>query len=342
VTGLVEEPAHDSAAAHDLARDLAAADDSAAVRDLAAAHDPAAALARELAAADHPAAAFDAEQRRKWARQAEDYARTFALLCAGPVPEVLDAIGAGPGLRILDAGTGPGALAAACRARGAATTAFDADPTMVALARGAAPDAELLVAALPDLPFGDGRFDACAANFLLDHVGDPGAALTELARVTKPGGRIGVTAWSSVPPMATALFGLALKGAGAVRPPQPSRRGGPTRRDFEHTEAGLATLLRDSGLEGVQCRTVEWTLVVDRDVWWSGPVSGVAGAGYLHGRQTPEVRAEAERRFTRLSAVFEREDGLLALPATALLGVGSTRKENRDACGHAGGSRRSP
>ncbi|MEY9928556.1 SAM-dependent methyltransferase [Catenulispora sp. GP43] len=304
---------------------LAAADGPAPAHNPAPADDPA--RADGPAPGDNPAAAFDAEQRRTWARQAEDYARTFALLCAGPVPDVLDAIGAGPGLRILDAGTGPGTLAAACLARGATATAFDADPTMAALARTAAPDAGVLVAAIPDLPFGDSRFDACAANFLLDHVGAPGAALTELARVTKPGGRIAVTAWSAVPPMATALFGLALKGAGAVRPP--ARRGRPTRHDFEHTEAGLATLMRDSGLDGVECRAVAWTLVVERDVWWSGPVSGVAGAGYFHTSQTPEVRAEAERRFTRLAAVFEREDGLLALPAAALLGVGTVPGADR-------------
>jgi SAM-dependent methyltransferase len=40
------------------------------------------------------------------------------------------------------------------------------------------------------LPFGDARFDSTFCVAVLQHVGDTGAAIAELARVTRPGGRI--------------------------------------------------------------------------------------------------------------------------------------------------------
>jgi SAM-dependent methyltransferase len=40
------------------------------------------------------------------------------------------------------------------------------------------------------LPFADGTFDAVALHTVLEHVGEPERALLELARVTRPGGRI--------------------------------------------------------------------------------------------------------------------------------------------------------
>jgi demethylmenaquinone methyltransferase/2-methoxy-6-polyprenyl-1,4-benzoquinol methylase len=42
------------------------------------------------------------------------------------------------------------------------------------------------------LPFGDGEFDALTFTYLLRYVDDPAATMRELARVLKPGGRIGM------------------------------------------------------------------------------------------------------------------------------------------------------
>jgi demethylmenaquinone methyltransferase/2-methoxy-6-polyprenyl-1,4-benzoquinol methylase len=47
------------------------------------------------------------------------------------------------------------------------------------------------------LPFADGAFDAVTISFGLRNVADPDAALTELARVTKPGGRLVVCEFST-------------------------------------------------------------------------------------------------------------------------------------------------
>ena len=68
---------------------------------------------------------------------AEAYERSFGRLCVGTTEAVLDAI-ADPGLahgrrpRLLDVGTGTGALARAAVDRGYTVDAVDAETTMVA------------------------------------------------------------------------------------------------------------------------------------------------------------------------------------------------------------------
>jgi SAM-dependent methyltransferase len=128
---------------------------------------------------------FDESERRIRAGQAAAYAGTFAKLCAYPVSESLDSAEVGPGVRMLDVGTGPGTVAIAASARGATVTAVDAEPSMVVLARQAGAAAEIHVAAVSELPFSEGKFDAVVGNFVLNHVGRPRAALAELRRVVR-------------------------------------------------------------------------------------------------------------------------------------------------------------
>jgi SAM-dependent methyltransferase len=68
----------------------------------------------------------------------------------------------------------------------------DATPEMLAAAAGAGRKqlASLLLTDTARLPLGDGVVDAVFAAGLIPHVPDPVAALTELARVTRPGGRL--------------------------------------------------------------------------------------------------------------------------------------------------------
>jgi SAM-dependent methyltransferase len=61
---------------------------------------------------------------------------------------------------------------------------------------------ELIVGDAHRLPFGDEEFHACRADRTLQHVSDPETALAEMARVTRPGGRVVVTEfrWGLVAP----------------------------------------------------------------------------------------------------------------------------------------------
>nr|WP_030666842.1 methyltransferase domain-containing protein [Streptomyces rimosus] len=263
---------------------------------------------------------FDEAERRAWAGRAAAYERSFAALCARPVPALLDAAQIRRGLRVLDAGTGTGAAARAAGDRGAAVTAVDADPGMAARAAGAAPAAAVCVAALPRLPFADGCFGAVVGNFVLNHVGRPRAALAELRRVARPGARIALSIWAAPPAPGQALFGRALQAAGATRPAHLPALA--PEDDFPRTEEGFARLLRESGLSGVRCEPLAWEHRVTAEQWWSGPAAGLASAGQILLSQPPEVVTEVRRQYDALCAEFAGPDGLLALPHTALLASG--------------------
>jgi len=109
------------------------------------------------------------------------------------------AVGARPGERILDVATGTGLVAQALARRydGVQIVGLDQSPEMLAAARARLDrDAALagrvtLVAGEAErLPFADAEFDHLTFTYLLRYVDDPQAALRELARVVRPGGRI--------------------------------------------------------------------------------------------------------------------------------------------------------
>ncbi|MGA5820995.1 class I SAM-dependent methyltransferase [Kitasatospora sp. NPDC094028] len=252
-----------------------------------------------------------------WAGAARAYAGSFAGLCGGTTGALLDAAEVGEGTRVLDVGTGPGTVAAAALARGARVVAVDAEPSMVALATANAPGAAVSHAVLPELPFPDDSFDAVVANFVVNHVEDPWAALAELRRVVRPGGRAAVTIWAETGNEAMSLFGDALDEAGVVRPVFAARP-----MNFPRTVDGLRGLLEEAGWAGVVGGELAWTHRADPEAWWSGPAGGVANIGLVVTGQTPETIARIKSVYDRLAGERVAEDGLLDLPAVALLASG--------------------
>lgn len=264
--------------------------------------------------------AFDDAERRIRAGTAEAFGRTYARVCAYPVSLLLDAAAVGAGDTVLDVGTGTGTVAVAAIARGAAVTAVDADPSMVELARYAAKDAQVGVAALPTLPFADEQFDSVIANFVLNHVGRPLAALRELRRVTRPGGVVAVTIWADPGGSGQKLISRSVQAGGVTRPDDLPFLA--PEDDFPRTANGFASLLAAAGLAEPSCQIVEWEHRVAAGDWWSGAAAGVSFFGHLLVRQAPEKAAEIKRRFDEFSSEFARPDGMLALPHVALVATG--------------------
>ncbi|MEU4088011.1 class I SAM-dependent methyltransferase [Streptomyces aureus] len=263
---------------------------------------------------------FDESERLAWEGRADAYAGGFARLCAYTVPALLDAAGVGEGTRVLDVGTGTGTAAVLAGERGAKVAAVDAEPDMVARAALAAPAADVRLAVLPGLPFDDDAFDAVVANFVLNHVGRPRQALTELRRVTRPGARVAATVWAVPSAAGQALLGRAVQAAGVTRPDHvPSLA---PEDDFPRTERGFAELLGAAGLTDVVCDAVTWEHRTTAEEWWSGPAAGVATIGRIVTSQPPEVIALIKGHFASLSAEFAAPGGELVLPHTALLAHG--------------------
>jgi demethylmenaquinone methyltransferase/2-methoxy-6-polyprenyl-1,4-benzoquinol methylase len=94
---------------------------------------------------------------------------------------------------VLDACCGTGDLAVAARDAGASeVTGLDFAERMLERARRKADDITWVAGDVLELPFAAGSFDAATIGFGLRNVEDRPAALRELRRVLKPGGRLAV------------------------------------------------------------------------------------------------------------------------------------------------------
>ncbi|HEY8068543.1 MAG TPA: class I SAM-dependent methyltransferase [Burkholderiales bacterium] len=107
-----------------------------------------------------------------------------------------------PGERVLDVASGSGDLARAFAARGAEVCMSDINGPMLARGRDRMLDAGKMTPAVrcdaERLPFGSGSFDCVSVGFGLRNMTHKDAALAEMARVLKPGGRLLVLDFSQV------------------------------------------------------------------------------------------------------------------------------------------------
>ncbi|MCC6211446.1 MAG: class I SAM-dependent methyltransferase [Burkholderiales bacterium] len=106
------------------------------------------------------------------------------------------------GERVLDVASGSGDLARALVARGAEVWMSDINGPMLARGRDRMLDAGRMVPAVrcdaERLPFADARFDCVSVGFGLRNMTHKDAALAEMARVLRPGGRLLVLEFSQV------------------------------------------------------------------------------------------------------------------------------------------------
>src|SRR5262249_22676865 len=140
--------------------------------------------------------AFHDFEQAGWQRAAEHYPDAFGSLTSQAAGPLLDAVRAGPGVRILDVATGPGYVAGAAAARGAGVVSIDFSPAMLERARRDHPHVHFREGDAESLPFPDRRFDAVVISFALLHLARPDMALAEARRVLAPGGRLAITVWA--------------------------------------------------------------------------------------------------------------------------------------------------
>lgn len=223
-----------------------------------------------------------------FAVSAEAYDRFMGRFSSPLAAALVDWTGVAPGMRVLDVGSGPGALSAvlADRLGPGQVVAVDPQPGFVDAVRQRLPGVIAEVAEAEALPFADATFDAALANLVVHFMADAHAGVGEMARVTRPGGTVAATVWQhadGVGPL-TPFW----RGARTVDP------GAPGENTMVGTARGqLATLLRECGLRDVRDTALEVSLEFDDfEAWWEPFTHGVGPAGEFWAAQSPGRRAE--------------------------------------------------
>ena len=203
-----------------------------------------------------------------------------------------DLAGVQAGQRLLDVGSGPGALTAELVRRTGAdrVSAVEPSASFAAAVGERLPGVDVRHAAAEQLPFPDDAFDAALAQLVVHFMTDPVRGLQEMGRVTRPGGTVAACVWDHAGgrgPL-TAFWS-------AVRELDPGA-------DDESNLAGvrdghLARLFAQAGLGRAQPATLTvQASYASFEQWWEPFTLGVGPAGAYVAALTPDRRAELRER----------------------------------------------
>ena len=196
------------------------------------------------------------------------------------------------GQRVLDVGCGPGALTAQLvdKVGSDHVVALDPSATFVEATRLRFPDVNVRAGVAEELPEPDDSFDAALAQLVVHFMRDPVAGLTEMGRVTKPGGTVAACVWDHN------------GGLGPFRAFWSAARDLDPGVDDESGRAGtreghLVELCAAAGLDAIESAM----LTVHRpyesfDEWWEPFTYGIGPAGeYVAGLDDAHREAFRER-----------------------------------------------
>ncbi|MGZ4675749.1 MAG: class I SAM-dependent methyltransferase [Acidimicrobiia bacterium] len=256
-----------------------------------------------------------------WGPGAEQYATVFAPFTGAFAADLVQGVGVTASDTVLDVAAGTGAFALRAAARGADVLATDFAPGMVEALAGAATSVGpgTVRTAVMDgqaLDVADDSFDVAASNFGVIFFPDIPAGLRELARATRPGGRVAVTSWRNDAPRLSVLV------AEAVRTAAPDVALPPTTEHPLGRADGCATMTAAAGWRDVEVQTLVHDLVVpDPPAFfrslseWSAPVIPLVSG--LDAAQ----REAAANAFTEVVRRHGSDGG--RVPFTAFLSIGA-------------------
>jgi SAM-dependent methyltransferase len=207
---------------------------------------------------------------------------------------VAEAAAVAPGQRALDVGCGPGALTAVLVERLGAEHVAACDPSQPfvddCIARH--PGVEVRVGRAEDIPFDDASFDRAIAQLVLHFVSDVPAAMREMQRVLRPGGRAAACVWADGGQEMLTRFWEAARAVDAEARNEVMAYG---------VEGELTEVFESAGFVGVTETTLGVRSTYDTfDELWAGYLQGVGPAGAFC-RALPAAQQDEVRR-----VLFER------------------------------------
>ena len=207
-------------------------------------------------------------------------------------PQLADLAGVRGGQRVLDVGCGPGALTAELveRVGASAVSAVDPSESFVEAAKERHPEVDVQRAQAERLPFADAAFDAALAQLVVQFMSDPEVGVSEMRRVTQPGGVVAASVWDHgggrgpLSPFWTAARELDRGHGGEAH--------GTGARDGELARLFASTGLSDVEQTALSVRVEHPTF----EEWWEPFELGVGPAGAYVAGLEPERRQELRER----------------------------------------------
>jgi SAM-dependent methyltransferase len=145
-----------------------------------------------------PDAELKARHRAMWA--SGDYPSMVETWLTPLGPRLVEAAGIAAGMRVLDVAAGTGNASIPAAQRGATVTASDLTPELLDAGRRRAEaqgvELDWVPADAEHLPFADASFDAVISAIGVMFAPHHRQAAGELARVTRPGGTLGLLSWT--------------------------------------------------------------------------------------------------------------------------------------------------
>ena len=254
---------------------------------------------------------------------AEAYERFMGRWSRMLAPLLADFTGLPERGRVLDVGSGTGALAFAVAERNGGVRVLGIDPSHEYVAYATERNrffgrVGFEVGDAQELHYPDGTFDCALSLLVFNFIPDPKKALSELRRVTAPGGRISAAVWD---------YGEGMKMLrtfwDAVVHTDPAAE----KLDERHMplcRAGeLSALWREGGLENVRERPIGIEMKFESPAdYWDPFLLGQGPAG-AYVRSLDHEKAQVLREELGRRLALRAEDASFVLPARAWAVVGT-------------------
>lgn len=258
--------------------------------------------------------AFRESERRGWDERATGYGDATARATLQSIPTVLAHGAIKSGDRVLDAGCGPGYVAACAKVLGARPKGIDFAASMVSQARADVPDVEFVVGDVEALPYDDGSFDAVLSNIVLFHVTNPALAMSEAARVLTKGGRFVFSQWLG--PDKSPCYKMIFDVLGAhadmsLADPAPNAY-------VLSDESLVGDMLRKAGFDDVRFDVVQNELQIEADSFFDFFMTFGVRVPLILDRQAPDVVAKIKADMDARADEF-RTGGAYRVPMPSLV-----------------------